>query len=218
MTFNVSIFDKILPDYLTEPNKDRLRTALQQFKGVDSFNNVIDIYERQPFYHAPTHAEVLWQGDLVRNIPMSYFDIDNQIFDTDIVDAIILTNTCDMDSAEKNRMIDKNVLFAPLINLSEYVSDLRSSLSSAKVETIIKNIKSQQYSNIFFLPKNIYDYNQEYIVFLDQVSWLPIEYVKKIEIHKDKDRIASLHLLGFYLFVLKLSYHFCRLPEDGHRG
>ena len=220
MPFSTSIFDKILPTHLTAPDKDRLRSALQQFKGIDSFNNTIDLYERLPFYHAPTYADTLWQDDLVRSVPMCYFDTDAQLFETIISDAIILTNTCDMDIAEKNRMIDKNVLFAPLVSLSEYIDDLSKSslLTAPKVETIIKNIKSQQYSNIFFLPKNIYDESKEYIVFLDQIAWLPIEYVKRIEIHKEKDRVASLNHLGFYLFVLKLSYHFCRLPEDAHRG
>jgi hypothetical protein len=71
-----------------------------------------------------------------------------------------------MDSTEKNRKIEKNVLFAPLVNFSEYVLDLKSSqFTPAQIDTIIKEIKAQQYSNIFFLPKNIYDESKEYIVF-----------------------------------------------------
>jgi hypothetical protein len=77
MPFDASNFDKILPEYLTEPTKDRLRTALLQFKEVGDSKNLDFIYEQRPFYHPPTHAEVLWQGDLVRNIPMPYFDIEN---------------------------------------------------------------------------------------------------------------------------------------------
>jgi hypothetical protein len=216
MPFNSTFLDTLLPGYLTDADKNRLRSALEQFKSTGTNT---DIEERLPFYHAPNRAETLWQGDLVRNIPICYFDIANKLFETDISDGIILTNTCDMDNDSKNRVLEKNVLFAPIINLSDYEADLgNSKIPAERVKIILKDIKSQQYSNIFFLPKNIYDNNNEYIAFLDQISWLPIEYVKKIEQHKDKDRIASLQHLGFYLFIMKLSYHLCRLPEDTHRN
>ena len=216
MQFNSTFLDTLLPGYLTEADKNRLSFALAQFKST-GLNT--DIEERLPFYHAPNRIEALWQGDLVRNVPVCYFDIGHKSFETDISDAIILTNTCDMDNDSKNRVLEKNVLFAPIINLSDYEVNLKNSkISADKIATILKDIKLQRYSNIFFLPKNIYDNNNEYIAFLDQISWLPIEYVKKIEQHKDKDRIASLHHLGFYLFIMKLSYHLCRLPEDTHRN
>ena len=81
---------------------------------------------------------------------------------------------------------------------------------------IIKDIKDQRYSNIFYLPEGP-NVKEEYIVYLDQIFCVPTEDMVIFQQNIDLLRMAALDNFGFYLFVLKLSYHLNRLPEDLQR-
>ncbi|MEP5611451.1 MAG: hypothetical protein ABJP45_04345, partial [Cyclobacteriaceae bacterium] len=58
---------------------------------------------------------------------------------------------------------------------------------------------------------------KEYIAYLDDTSNITIEELGLLKENLSENRIASLDFFGYYLFVLKLSYHLCRLPEETDR-
>ncbi len=85
----------------------------------------------------------------------------------------------------------------------------------------MQGIKSQTISNIFYLPPNP-DNRKEYICHLDKAFWFPTEELNSYLPAPDsylgeETRICSLDYFGYYLFLVKLSYHFCRLPEEKQR-
>jgi hypothetical protein len=63
---------------------------------------------------------------------------------------------------------------------------------------------------MYFPPIN----NTEYIAFFDELSSVSNEELNALKIDIDRNRIACLDWFGYYLFMFKLSYHFCRLPEE----
>ena len=106
------------------------------------------------------------------------------------------------------------MLLAQAIPLNKYISELKN-LSLSNVEEIIEQIKRQHYSNLFYLPS--IGAKGEYIVPLDFISQISIEELDMLKSDFNNNRIAILDQFGFYLFMFKLSFHFCRLPETQYR-
>jgi hypothetical protein len=205
-------FDLILPNYLVDEEKSRLKNALRQFT-VDEKGKEINYAD---FYKSYGHAYFM-QSDLVKEIRMSLWNEEGAVFEKAYSDAIIISNTCDISFENKHSIKSKQCLFAPLIDFNEYIRDLaKSGYEKEKLDQFIQTVKAQLVTNLFYLPLFHKD-NKEYVVFLDNVFWFPaIELNSYIDSIQD-NRITSLSHFGYYLFILKLSYHLCRLPEQCDR-
>jgi len=204
--------ESLLPNYLVDGNKGRLIDSLKQFIG-EGLRSEIDYSA----FYKDYQNNYLMQSDLIREIRFAFWDENEKIFQKKYTDAIILSNTCDISFDNNHSINEKQCLFAPIIELSEYHSDLKGSgLEEEKLIQFIKTIKSQQISNIFYLPAN-YNNKKEYIVLLDNIFWFPIKELKAYSEDMDANKISSLGYFGYYLFILKLSYHLCRLPAQCDR-
>lgn len=65
----------------------------------------------------------------------------------------------------------------------------------------------------FYLPADGV-LEEEYVVMLDDVHSMPSNiFIEQTE----KQKLFTLSMAGFYLFVFKLSVHFCRLQENVKR-
>jgi hypothetical protein len=205
-------FDLILPNYLINEDKTRLRDALKQF----TINNKGKEINYSDFYKSYGHAYFM-QSDLVKEIRMSLWNDDEAVFEKVYSDAIIISNTCDISFENKHNLNSKQCLFAPLIDFNEYVNDLASSgYEKDKLEQFIQTVKAQLVTNLFYLPM-FHQKSKEYIVFLDNIFWFPVNELNSYIGNIDENRISSLSHFGHYLFILKLSYHLCRLPEQCDR-
>lgn len=212
MPFGDDYFEKILPAYLVESDKGRLKEALRQFT-IEERGKEVDYSN---FYRSYDHAYFM-QSDLIKEIRVSQWNEESAEFTKGYTDAIIISNTCDISFDNKHDVNTKQCLFAPLIDFNEYLSDLEAAgYSKEKISSFSQIVKAQLRTNIFYLPI-YYKENKEYIVLLDNVFWFPTaelnSYIDKI----DDNRTTSLTHFGFYLFILKLSYHLCRLPEQCDR-
>ena len=85
-----------------------------------------------------------------------------------------------------------------------------------KIDEKIIQIKKQFYSNLLYLPptKN----SKEYIVLLDDICQISRQELNNLMDDIPNNRIDVLDHFGYYLFVFKLSYHLCRLPEEHYRN
>ena len=110
----------------------------------------------------------------------------------------------------------QEIVLAPLIPFADFVEELRLLVDGKKLETIIQGVKSQIYSNVFYLSP-VQGVNDDFVCFFDNVFWFPTEELNAYQKDIDQTRIASLNYFGYYLFLVKLSYHFCRLPEERQR-
>jgi hypothetical protein len=58
---------------------------------------------------------------------------------------------------------------------------------------------------------------QEYFALLDNMFWIKTEEINALSPTISDDRLATLNHYGYYLFILKLSHHLCRFPEENDR-
>jgi hypothetical protein len=103
------------------------------------------------------------------------------------------------------------------VELNVYLEILKSNPKTEnRADEIIRSIRAQEHSNLFYLPGSPLE-GKEYIAVLDEMFWFPSDEFELFKQDLTSNRLASLDNFGFYLFVLKLSYHLCRLPEDEYR-
>jgi ABC-type transporter Mla MlaB component len=210
-TFDFGMIEHLFPEYLTKTEKGRLLQALEQFKEDKTKNRWNSkIYSH---FYAPVNYPYFLQGDLVREIRYPMWDYSDRTFKKTFTDAIILSNTCDLDISNL-RKIHKQVILAPLLELQDYIDEMTQ--IEVNIEETLQNIKTQSTSNIIYLPSNLSN-GKDYICHLDKAFWFPTEELNSYLAEIDKTRIASLDYFGYYLFLVKLSYHFCRLPEEKQR-
>ena len=134
----------------------------------------------------------LLQGDIFTEIPF-FFTADNGDLKVIHRKALLLSNTCDASR-------DKTLLFAaihPLADLKE---------NPSMVSNITKN---QRYSTLYFPDENLKDE----FVDLELISTISRESFLKLHADKKVHRIASLTIVGYYMFICKLTVFFLR-PED----
>lgn len=191
-----SLGNHILP-YLSQPLRAGMLQELKNYKNLKNF------------YFTPSSGDAL-QGDSWTGLDI--FNIATG--ERKLIRGILLSNTCDI-SPENSRVTTPNVSFCPLINLSSYIKRLRASgLPEEKIEQKVSSIKSQHVTNIMYFPPGP-TLEEEYIVDFANTHSLPLSHFLG---KKDKKRLFALSQIAFYLFILKLSIHFCRLHEGVDRG
>ena len=212
MPFGDDNFQTILPPYLVDPDKSRLRDALKQFTPEQRGKEI----NYSDFYRDYTHNYFL-QSDLIREVRFAKWNEGTSLYDKAYTDAIIVSNTCDISEENNHELNCKQCLFAPVIDFNEYLDELaKEGYSQEKIQSFKQVVASQLRTNIFFLPRNHKD-DKEYIVLLDNIFWFPTSELNSYLADINANRIVSLSLYGYYLFILKLSYHLCRLPEQCDR-
>ena len=208
MGFFIEELNKILPSELTEQKKGRLQVGLAQFLKL---NHSEDKYYTD-FYLYSSYNYFL-QGDLVKELRFPIFDEKKRQYEKKYYDALLISNTCDVDEANIRRIAKKAIL-AKLIPLDIFVSSMEE-LGVEDAANILTQLKNQQFSNIFYLPPTVD--GSEYLAYFDDLSIIEIEELNSLKVDIKINRIASLDYFGFYLFIFKLSFHLCRLPEETER-
>ena len=209
--FDKHEFERLLPDYLSKAEKGRLLNALAQFTEKDGWEN-----QSHTHFYLSNKPNYFLQGDLVRGVRQAIWNPITDEFQKIYANALILSNTCDLD-ATNDRVITKDVVLAPLTPFNDFVEELSLIVTNkTKLATIIQGVKSQTYSNVFYLPTHTRS-NQDFVCFFDNAFWFPTEELTDYLPHIEQIRFQSLDYFGYYLFMVKLSYHFCRLPEEKQR-
>lgn len=192
-----------LPQYLSEDNLVELKKQLKAFgEGHDTGEYFTTRLKEEPF---------LFQGDGVKSIMCNLPDPTLK----EDVPVLLLSNTCDMDINNK-RLNQCRIMYSPILNLDKYIAVLeRKGLSTNQISNHIKEIKNQAISQILYLPTAIL-WGHDSIVMFDRAISIPLsnESIEKMVY----TRSFSLSNYGFYLLLLKLSYHFTRIQEKVDRS
>lgn len=131
------------------------------------------------------------------------------------IKCLVVSNSCDIDPNNK-RTLPARALLAPLIPLTSYESLLLEKHSGGEqaVQTIIQNIREQKVTNVFYLPHHD-ALGGETIVLLDDLQTVPVSTLP--DPNSAENRYFSLSQIGFFLYLFKLSVHFCRFHEEVDR-
>ena len=183
-----------LPSYLTPENKAQLFQELNSFP--DNYN----------YYLSRSVGNAL-QGDMWEGFPICEIDK----MESKEVSGIILSNSCDIDLSNRSDR-QRKVVFCPVISLERYQLSLSARKAAIDVENIVKDIKKQKITYLFYLPEGG-DLKEDCIIFLDDVHSVLLDSFSR---SKGK-KIFTLSQYGFYLFLLKLSIHFTRFQEGIER-
>ena len=208
MDFFLEDLNAILPPELTEQRKGRLSEGLKQF----SKDNLSQERYYTDFYSTFSYPYFL-QGDLIRQLRFPVFDFEIKEYKKKYYDAILLSNTCDVD-VNNVRNIPKKAVLAKVIPLDYFVSAL-SELDIKNATSILTQVKNQMYSNLLYLPKT--KDGVDYIAYFDEISIIGVDELNSLKDDMKDNRIATLDFFGYYLFIFKLSFNFCRLPEETQR-
>lgn len=210
---------QILPKYLSSEQQKSLFESLKE-----DFPNSNDPYK---LYRELDDKNYYYQGDGIIDIPFSSINIENKNFDLEIISGAILSNTCDITS-ENERLYPPNITLGAIYPLKDFVKFLEeSNISTDKISSFISNVRKNLISSIFYLPelKNRDDILlPESFIRFDQTTTLPIEFINSDErfnkeyLRSEGDRLFSFSNYGFYLFIFKLSVHFCRFREGVFRN
>lgn len=189
-----------LPKYLSAESYKELIGEVKAFPGnIDS-----------RFYTDYLKDKIIYQGDGLKSLPTINF---NTMTRKDCI-SIILSNTCDMDP-ENKRMFGSQIVYAPIIELNKYKSVLEQAhLLPEKIEDHIKAIKSQELTQILYLPQ-YGEVLKESIVFLDRIFNVDNTFINRENLNET--RVFSLSDYGNYVFLLKISIHFTRMQDKVDR-
>lgn len=207
MSFRDRHIENFIPNYFNSETKDRLKTGLSDFfYSSDREKNYSGFYS----FEAPAY---LMQADILHSIRTIDWDEESQDYFPCFFPAIVISNTCDITDDNIRSTNIKQALLAPFIPVEEYLKDMQVQFKTEQIRGFYNSLKRQEHSNLFYLPSN-HKNNKDYIVFLDKIYWHPVNSLAQVTKNLEQERFLSLSNWGFYLFLLKLSYHLCRLPED----
>ena len=197
---NFELFEQIrtfLPKYLTPEEKEDLFEELKRFPDNTSF-----YFDREDLRNE------LLQGDGWRGFVATDFMTGNR----KPVSGVILSNSCDIDTANV-RTFPRNILFAPMIKLGNYVQKLGADgKTQDQIDGLITTIRKQRVANIFYLPA-CPSITEESFILMDDIHAHPLSDF----LARERLPIFKLNQFFFYYFIIKLSIHFCRLQEEVHR-
>ena len=190
----VSLF---LPKYLTPTQKQELYSEMLRFPGTTQF-----------YLHRPDLRDQLLQGDGWQG----FIAINFHTGQRKVVSGVILSNSCDV-STDNCRRLPVNILFAPLVSLSQYEKLLLvSGKTPAQVDSQFNEIRNQKVTSVFYLPR-LSEVIKESIILLDDIHMHPLSDFLEVS----HEPLFQLNQFAFYLFLIKLSIHFCRFQEGIQR-
>lgn len=159
--------------------------------------------------HQDAFRDEMLQGDGWRAFQLFLFESGERRS----VQGLVLSNSCDIDPGN-SRESPARVIFAPLVKLAAYQAALKSKgIELQKINEKFAAIRSQKTTNVFFLPAGG-PLKEDHIVRLDDAHSMPVA----VHIGAEKrEKLFTLSNTGFYMLILKLSLHFCRLHENLNR-
>jgi hypothetical protein len=202
MTFSLELLRNQIPYYLTSDPKQK--ALLAELQALNEGANKGYITPRL----SDSNFNNMLQGDAWRGFQVFSFQSEK----LSVVRALVLSNSCDV-APENERALSQNVIFAPMVKLSKVrIRFEERGLQTGQIEQKLQSIRSQATTNVFYLPAES-PLEEEYVTFLDDVHSMPV-----LMHSRSAEKLFTLSMAGFYLFIFKLSVHFCRLHENVERN
>ena len=211
---HLAYITEYLPRYLSN---DKQKSLFASLKSEFPFSK-----NPEKVYKELQDKSVFYQGDAIIDIPFSRLNVQEKKFDLKTLTGAIISNTCDIASTNK-RNITPYVNLAAIHRIDEFSAYLKSTnISDLKITEFVENIRNNIVSTLFYLPEiksnGTIIFHESFIRF-DETTSLSIEFLNegkfdKNYIRNNGDRVYSFSNYGFYLFLFKLSVHFCRIRES----
>ncbi len=200
MTFDADTLRRQIPYYLTAAPAQK--ELVGELKALNE-GAMVGYYLHKL---SDPHGDNMMQGDGWPGFQLFSF----QSGDRSSVRGIVMSNSCDV-SPDNDRALSPKVTFAPIVKLSAIRNRLEQrDFTPAQIDGKLQSIRTQSVTSIFYLPADA-PLDEEYVALLDDLHSMPVAAYEKNE------KLFTLSMAGFYLFVFKLSVHFCRFNENVDR-
>lgn len=146
---------------------------------------------KAPYFIEP-YDEDFQQGDIFSKVPFVYIDKEGH-GQLAVTGGMLLTNSCD---AMRNR----NLQFAAMMPLDKYSND----------PDILRSVKNNKNYDYLYYPDIKVS---EMFVNFGLITSVSREAFGKFVSSGNSERMASLNMVGYFLFITKLTVFFMR-PED----
>jgi hypothetical protein len=202
MNFDAETLKKHIPLYLSAEDQ---RVLIAELDAISRGGEAEYVLSRA---HDEFGSQML-QGDGWQGFIIFSFDTGEKRS----IPGLVLSNSCDLDP-DNPRDLPTKVIFAPLARLASYVKFLEESgLDRSRIAAKVGSIKSQQTTSMFYLPAGAF-LQHDYVIRLDEAQSMPVSLHTN---NPEREKLFTLSNTGFYMLVLKLSIHFCRLQEKVNR-
>ena len=189
----------------SESIKDQIPYYLSQ-KAKEHLAKALDNFPRQIDYYIDLYPDEILQGDGWTCVDVIRFEDGER----KLIKALLLSNSCDI-APENKRDLPTKLSFASMVRLDRYQKLLTSGgLDPEQIKAKVQAIKEQRVTSLVYLPKGS-ALDNDYVALLDDIHTVPYQAFRARD---EKKKLFTLSNVGFYLFVLKLSVHFCRLHEE----
>ena len=201
MTLDIDAIRLQIPYYLTSDPKQKAFLSELEALGAGASRGYITPPQYDEF------IEELLQGDGWTGLQIYSFNDSN----VRPVRGLILSNSCDV-AAENQRTLPMKIIFVPIVKLAAIQARFeKAGLSPDQIAAKTSAIRSQSVTNIFYLPAEV-PLEEEYVALLDDTHSIPSSFIPKAT-----DKLFTMTMAGFYLFLFKISIHFCRIQENVDR-
>lgn len=136
----------------------------------------------------------LTQGDIIDRIPFYRMNTNTGEIETSILQGLVITNTCDCDR-------DENILIAPIVPIDKLTK---------KNKDTINDIKHNKVYGYMYIPDAPFE---NYVIDFSLINNYNRNFILKMIESGKINKIRSLNIYGFYLFICKITIYLCR-PED----
>lgn len=188
--------------FIDDSHKDQCKQYFKQIhKGLGDW------------FYSRSISPDMYQGDVVNKLDVVYFQIRDDSQELQIIEdlpCMLLSNTCDMALEGKSR--EQYISVASIFSFQEFGQQGRLQEYSVNGwENFLKDIKMNRITNILYIPEKTP--LKASVIFLDRICSID-PHILKARLGKNKSRrILSLSQVGFYFFLIKLTYHFARYED-----
>lgn len=170
-------------------HKKELYTCLKSFPdGIEKW-----------IYSSHVNEESLYQGDILIDIPVCFVGDDGSTY-SGCDPVAMISNSCDMQSGR-----NETVVASRIISLLDYEKNLQET-GAIDIPQQLRNIQLNKVFSYFYLPP-ANGFQEGFIDFSAMVT-IRSDYINRKYTEK---RILSLSQNGFYLLLIKLTFHFARM-------
>jgi hypothetical protein len=200
---NSSELDELIDSshFIDDPIKKKCKEYFKQIhKGLG------------PWFYSPSIPRNTYQGDIVDKLNVVYYEMENDTQEIGVLEDIpcmLLSHTCDMDFEGKTR--GKHVSVAPVFAFDEFAKNRPQGYSTKGWQSFLEDLKANRITDILYIPEK--KPLEASIILFDRIfSFNPLVLRDRADRNKTK-RILSLSQIGFYFFLIKLTYHFARYED-----
>ena len=164
------------------------------------------------WFYSSSAPQVIYQGDILDKFEFIYYEVVDgglEIHSLEDTPCMLLSHTCDMAFEDKTR--EKFVSVAPAFSFKEFSEFKISAYSDSGWKDFLNDVKANRIYDILYIPSK-YPID-DLVIFLDRMTSVDPKLLQLKLGKGDSKRILSLSQIGFYFFLIKLTYHFARYED-----